>query len=364
MRARYPDAEGYAERDGVKTFYEVFGDGDTTLLLLPPWPIIHSRLWKMQVPYLARHYRVVTFDGRGNGRSDRPAGADRYTAPEFAADAVAVLDASDTERAFVVSLSRGGAYSLYLSATWPERVQGQVFICPATPLTPFTPERLQWIMRFEEKLDTDEGWAKDNVLYWSRDYRGFLEFFFGEAFPEPHSTKQIEDTVGWGLDTTAETLADTRRGILLDLSLDVPALCDRVRGPCLVIQGSEDKIVGPSSGRLLAEALGDKATLVELEGSGHCPQGRDPVKVNLLIRDLVDSSRGTPPPPVRSWTRGRSRRRRALYISSPIGLGHARRDVAIADALRELQPDLEIDWLAQHPVTAVLAERGERVHPA
>jgi predicted glycosyltransferase len=52
-----------------------------------------------------------------------------------------------------------------------------------------------------------------------------------------------------------------------------------------------------------------------------------------------------------------------LYISSPIGLGHAMRDVAIAAELRRLHPDIEIDWLAQHPVTAVLQERGERVHP-
>ena len=64
-----------------------------------------------------------------------------------------------------------------------------------------------------------------------------------------------------------------------------------------------------------------------------------------------------------TWTRSLSRRRRALYISSPIGLGHAQRDVAIADELRKLHPDLEIDWLAQHPVTAVLESRGERIHP-
>ena len=62
--------------------------------------------------------------------------------------------------------------------------------------------------------------------------------------------------------------------------------------------------------------------------------------------------------------RGRARRKRALCISSPIGLGHAQRDVAIAGELRKLHPDLEIDWLAQHPVTNVLAQRGERIHPA
>ena len=57
--------------------------------------------------------------------------------------------------------------------------------------------------------NTDEGWAKFNRHYWLRDYKGFLEFFFAEAFPEPHSTKQIEDSVSWALETTPETLIDT-----------------------------------------------------------------------------------------------------------------------------------------------------------
>jgi len=64
-----------------------------------------------------------------------------------------------------------------------------------------------------------------------------------------------------------------------------------------------------------------------------------------------------------TWTRSLARRRRALYLSSPIGLGHAQRDLAIAGELRTIHPDLEIDWLAQHPVTAVLEAHGERVHP-
>jgi predicted glycosyltransferase len=65
----------------------------------------------------------------------------------------------------------------------------------------------------------------------------------------------------------------------------------------------------------------------------------------------------------RRWTRSLARRRRALFISSPIGLGHTQRDVAIADAVRRLQPDLEIEWLAQPPVTTVLEARGEPIHP-
>ena len=76
-RARYPDQTGFVERDGVRVFWEAYGTGDQTILLLPTWEIVHSRIWKGQIPYLARRFRVVTFDPRGNGRSDRPPGAGR-----------------------------------------------------------------------------------------------------------------------------------------------------------------------------------------------------------------------------------------------------------------------------------------------
>jgi predicted glycosyltransferase len=66
----------------------------------------------------------------------------------------------------------------------------------------------------------------------------------------------------------------------------------------------------------------------------------------------------------RTWTRAAARSPRALYLSSPIGLGHARRDLAIAQQLRRLHPGLQIDWLTQHPVTRVLEEAGETIHPA
>ncbi|MBA2333173.1 MAG: alpha/beta fold hydrolase [Actinobacteria bacterium] len=350
-RARYPDESGFVVRDGVRIFYEVYGSGEQTVLLLPTWSIIHSRHWKMQIPYLARHCRVLTFDGRGNGRSDRPASG--YEEREFAADALAVMDATETERAVLVSLSQGAQRALLLAADSPERVESAVFICPAVALGDAQPSRGQY--SWADELDTDEGWAKYNRHYWLRDYRGFLEFFFSQMFTEPHSTKPIEDCVGWALETTPETLIATHLREPLDSEAQ-RSLCGRVSCPVLVIQGADDAITGPGRGIGLAEATGGE--LVLLEGSGHGPHVRDPVKLNLLLREFV-----APPRSAARWVRGRSRRKRALYVSSPIGLGHARRDVAIADELRKLHPDLEVDWLAQHPVTAVLEARGERIHP-
>jgi hypothetical protein len=71
-RARYPDEEGYVERDGVRVFYEVYGDAPTTFLLFPTSPISHSRLWKAQIPDLSRHFRVITSThGVTGGRTGR-----------------------------------------------------------------------------------------------------------------------------------------------------------------------------------------------------------------------------------------------------------------------------------------------------
>jgi pimeloyl-ACP methyl ester carboxylesterase len=354
-RARYPDESGYVQRDGVRLYYEVYGAGEPTVLLLPTWSVMHSRHWKMQIPYLARHCRVVTFDGRGNGRSDRPPDAAAYGEREFAADALAVMDATETERAVIVGFSLGGQRGLLLAAEHSDRVDGAVFVGPN-----FTgggephPERT--VYDFDGEYDTDEGWAKHNRYHWLRDYRDWVEFFMAKMFTEPHSTKAIEDAVGWGLETDAETMLATQYAPGLTPE-ESQALCERVRCPVLVIHGAGDAIGSPTRGAALAEQTGGK--LVVLEGSGHAPHVRDPVKVNLLLRDFVK-----PAEPPRSWPRGRSRGKRALYISSPIGLGHAQRDVAIAHELRELHPDLEIDWLAQHPVTAVLEANGERIHPA
>jgi hypothetical protein len=132
-RARYPDRSGYIKRDGARLYYEVYGAGEPTVLLLPTW-----------------------------------------------------------------------------SAEHPDRVAGSVFIGPGAPLGALPEDRA--IYPWHEELDTDEGWAKDNRHYWLRDYRGFLEFFFAQMFSEPHSTKPVEDCVGWGLETTAEALIATCAG--------------------------------------------------------------------------------------------------------------------------------------------------------
>jgi pimeloyl-ACP methyl ester carboxylesterase len=290
MRAREPDESGYVERTDARIYYEVFGSGPQTLLFLPTWSLVHSRVWKLQVPYLARHYRVITFDGRGNGKSSKPADASAYTYQAFVDDALAVMDATSTARATIVGYSMGGVYLAILAAHHADKVEGAVFIAPLSPFSePTRPsgESFSWA----EPLEISEGWAKHNKHYWRRNYADWLEFFAGKLFTEPHSTKGIEDVIGWGNETNAEVLIATYEAP--DSPNDPPpgrdeaiAYYARIRCPVVVIHGSDDAVLAHPMGAGVARATG--GTLVTIEGGGHTPHVRHPVKVNVLIRRFMD----------------------------------------------------------------------------
>lgn len=298
MRACEPIVTGQIDRGGVNVGYEVFGDGDPTILLLPTWTVIHSRFWKLQVPYLARHYRVITYDGPGNGRSDRPLEPEPYHHSAQVAYARAVLDATGTGRAVVVGLSMAANWALELAATDPDRVAGLVTIGPSvalaagrtsrsahfTPLDPL-PELPPSAVPAGGR-DPAPHWAKYNLEYWRKHHEDFLWFFFGQAFNEPHSTKPIEDAIGWGLDTTGEVLAAHHCPGAYPDQATVRHWCEQVSTPALVMHGDDDQISPFARGRLLAELI--DAQLVVLEGSGHLPLARDPVRVNRALHEFIE----------------------------------------------------------------------------
>ncbi|MGH8946412.1 MAG: alpha/beta fold hydrolase [Acidimicrobiia bacterium] len=300
MRARQPDSTGRIDCDGVEIYYELHGDEGPTILLLPTWMIIHSRFWKLQVPYLARHFRVITYDSPGNGKSDRPLDPKAHGVYAHLRYTEAVLDEVGVDRAVLVGLSAGGSFGLSFAAEHPDRVLGLALIGPATPVLKSGPsERRRFInahfdlpypqmapSRVSIGVRDDPGdWNKYNRQYWIDELEDFGWFFFGHCFPEPHSTKQIEDCAGWTMETTGELLgaeADAPDGDV-DTYRDWASL---VGCPALLIHGSDDYIVPISVSEELARLTG--GDLVRLQGSGHIPNAREPVKVNFLLKDFVD----------------------------------------------------------------------------
>ena len=289
-RAQYPATEGYVERDGQRLFYELYGDGEAdTVFLLPTWSLVHSRHWKMQIPYLARHFRVLAMDGLGNGRSDRCLVPERYGAQEFARDCLAVMDATGTDRAVMVALSRGAQYLLELGRLAPERVVGAAFVGPMFPytLSHWTLLLHPWLRRrFGKPLPRYLWWARMNAVYWRERYPDFAHWFISRCFFERHSTKGIEDGIGWALDTDPSTLTMTALGEIHRDRRTLRALAQGLDCPVLVIHGDHDRITPFRDGRALARIA--DAHLATVVGGGHFVHARKPIQVNIALREFAE----------------------------------------------------------------------------
>jgi pimeloyl-ACP methyl ester carboxylesterase len=292
-RAVEPAEAGFAaSSDGVRVAYEVFGAGEPTIVFLPSAPIIHSRQWKGQVPDFSRRHRVVTYDGRGNGRSEGPTDPEALIDDRFLDDLVAVLDATGTRRAVLVGLCTDGVWrAIRLAAEQPERVIGIVAFAVGVPrLGPPQPHYAEFVPRFHDEAEAYEGWAKFNAHHWQRDYRDWLEFFFGQMLRESHSTKALEDVVAWGMDVSLDSILAENETEFPFSADEVEAICRRVRCPMLLVHGSDDQCQLPGRAERLAELTG--APLVRIEGAGHLIPARHPVIANLLIRDFIESIPG------------------------------------------------------------------------
>jgi pimeloyl-ACP methyl ester carboxylesterase/predicted glycosyltransferase len=338
----------YVYRPDARIFYQVTGGRGPDVFLCPPCqPVMHSRMWKYEIPYLARHFRVVTMDPRGNGRSDRPAAgydfATRYD------DLLAVLDAAVRPPFAFVAFTCSSMLAVRYAVDHPDRVSHLILI--AAQYAQSLPQP------FEEKVGA--------VI--RGDFDGWRERLFRNILPEPHSLKGIEDGIAWAGESTADVYVEALREIGKD---NVLALLPELQVPTLILHGTDDRIVPYSHGRKFAEAV-PGSRLVTFQDAGHALPGRDPVKVNHFIRDFVRGrdipTHTVPARPERSVPAPRPRSsaaRRVLWLSSPIGLGHIQRDIEIARRLRERCPGVTVDFLAADPARRVVEALGERVHPA
>jgi len=351
-----PTTSGHIVLEGFEVGYEVSGnDSSPAVLLLPTWQIVHSRIYKMQVPYLARHFRVVSFDPPGNGASERSLDPRAYEYDRLVDQAVGLLDHLGIAAARVIGFSRGADYGIALAARYPERVEQLLLIAPGVS-DDWQPQPNPG---FWEPRDTYVGWEKRNIHYWHGHWDDWLEFFFGEIFNMPHSTKAVEDSIAWANETTPDMLALSIPNRDLFPKLPAVEAIESIRCPVHIIHGDRDQCDPIAASHALIQTRPDWG-LITIEGGGHGILVREPVRVNLEIGRFFNVDQ----PLRRTWRRATIRDTpRALFVSSPIGLGHVQRDLAIARELRRLVPGLHIDWLAQSPVTTVLKQAGESIHP-
>ena len=152
-----------------------------------------------------------------------------------------MLDATGADDCVLVAHCAAAGAALLLAADHAERVRGAVFMSPALPITPPAPERTGFA--FDEELRRYEGWAKANSHYWARDFRGYLEFFFGALLPGAALDQAARGRGRLGARDDAGDARASRSTRRASTARRCHELLGRLRCPLLVTQGDEDHLI-------------------------------------------------------------------------------------------------------------------------
>ena len=335
-----PVRDGFVERNDVKSWYAVYGEQGPWIAFAPIFQITHSQMLKAWCLTSRSTSASSPWTCAATAAPTGRAGRQHYAFDEYYADFVAALDAAGVDKAALIGISATAMTALRFAAEHPERATHVIIVGGYADARIDEPKIAERVRAESDRMRSD--WPK------------YLEWFFSIVFTEPHSTKPFEDGVRYGWAASGELVDWGRNGWL---ESDVTALARRIKCPTLVIHGDGDKRVPIAKGRAIRDLV-PGAQLLTVGGGGHLPSARDPVLFNRAVRDFVAGR------PARRHLGARmSRKRRALFISSPIGLGHVQRDLAIARELRKLQPELDIDWFTVDPAARYLEQEGERLHP-
>jgi class 3 adenylate cyclase len=246
----------YARSGSVNIAYQIAGAGTVDLLMIPGW-VTHLALdwheprWVGWFERMTAFARIIRFDKRGTGMSDRPLGIP--TADERMADALAVMDAAGVARAHVLGWSEGGPLGVMVAATYPERVQS---------LTLYGTQA-----RFTRGDDYPFGEEK------SEDYFGELERDWGSEVLAREFVPDADPAAVRRLAAYYQAGASPSAAVALsraNAAMDVRGLLASIRVPTLVLNRQHDPVAPGETGKYLAERI-PGSRFIQLPGSAHAP---------------------------------------------------------------------------------------------
>ncbi len=266
-----PEADeiGVATIGGVQIRWRRYGDGSQTILFVPTWNFVDSRVLRHQVDGLRTKFRVITYDARGSGESDHPRSGYRFD--DHVADALAVLDATDTPVASVVAASLGTHVAVLLAVAQPMRVQRLVLVAPP--------------MDVPNTKAASEGKDEAGPLgpSWRTEYERFVPWFVSRVFSEPQSQTTIDEVVAIALEADHAMLLQQAKELDWD---DAPGRLQAVQCPTLVVHGTGDQTLELHAVQAVAAAI-PNANLRLLDGLGHRPDIRRPDIVNPILVEFM-----------------------------------------------------------------------------
>lgn len=246
-----------AKLDDVEIYYEIHGTGKPLVMIIGYSGNIDS--WDPIVPRvenLSKHYKVITLDNRGTGRSSKPDGP--YSITTMADDVVGVLNYLNIEKAHVYGHSMGGMISQEVALRHPNKVDKLVLIST-------TPGGETFDLPGQRKAMEKVTWMYSPPVELSE--QEFIDELFNSIYHPPYFEENRSIVLANSTDypTVRETLMKQWDACLKHDTLD---RLDSITAKTLVIHGANDLLIFPEAGKILADNIPD-ASLLMVEKTGH-----------------------------------------------------------------------------------------------
>ena len=238
--------------DGTRIHYEVTGKSGATPVLMIQGLGASKNAWNLQRIAMATRFRIISFDNRGAGRSDKP--TEPFTLEQMADDALAVLDAAGIETAHVVGASMGGVISQIVAVKYPHRVRSLTLVCTACRNHPWRQELLQsWAKTAADKGMIEVG---KEAAQWVMSPRSFRRLVPAFTWMGPLAALRPRHSFVSQIDA----ILNTREDLVDQLST--------ITAPTMVIVGNQDILTPRGDSEEIAERISN-AELVVISGAAH-----------------------------------------------------------------------------------------------
>ena len=257
----------------INIYYEIHGEGEALILIMGYGG--SSEWWFRQIPIFSREYRVVTFDNRGTGRSDKP--DITYSMETMAADITGLLETIGIDAAHIYGVSMGGMIAQHFALSYPEKVISLILGC-TTCGGPHS------IMPDAEAMTVLFDMERMNRLAPEEAAKEVLPFLYGQEFIDNNP-----DIIEQGIAKMTEYVTPIHgymRQAEAIMGHDTYDRLPNIKAPTLVISGDADRLVPVENSRLLASRI-PNAELVTLENAGHgfCVEAAD--EANKAVLDFL-----------------------------------------------------------------------------
>ena len=266
---------GKVEVNDIKIYYEIHGEGEPLLLIEGLG--YSSWMWFSQIPAFSREYKVIVFDNRGVGNTDKP--DSEYTIETMADDAAGLLKALGLDSAHVLGVSMGGFIAQELALKYPDMVRSLVLVSTSFGGVGSMPRGSNlwntfiklWglmpdVLEFSNKGSVPLPLINSIGLTPKEKIRYGLSLAFTPEYFKNHA-EEIDRIVDWRLSNPQPPYA-WKRQFMAGINFDATDRVSQIKAPTLVVTGSEDRVTPPERSKRLAEEI-PNSRLIILEGTGH-----------------------------------------------------------------------------------------------